>query len=356
MSERSAPDLRALLRSAEPSDFPVKKAWREVIRALRSHKKRTGHLPALSSLAAVDRALGTVPLDPEVASRLKPLLRGVLREELGEPAALEIDRLVAEALPRIQEGLVGVDIVGWPEDLTREQQARLLRRDAAPPYELPAPEAAAVVREFEGFLIAGHSLHVVVELDADCRLPPVPRALRARPQPRGRSGPWLPYWDDEGRRFLTPEALATRLARRLSQAGVTELIDGCAGLGGNAIAFAREGIDVLAVEQDAARLGLARRNASALGVGDRISWSRGRIEEQLETLPIRALFLDPPWDRTGGVLPAWLPLPTDRLVVLKTPGSFDPQTLPRESWSVDYEFGEAEDDFWVLKMLTIQIP
>ena len=64
LSEPSAPDLRSLLREAAPNDFPLKKAWRAVIQAARQHKRETGQSLAMSSLAAVERALGTVPCDP----------------------------------------------------------------------------------------------------------------------------------------------------------------------------------------------------------------------------------------------------------------------------------------------------
>ena len=152
---------------------------------------------------------------------------------------------------------------------------------------------------------------------------------------------------------MTPQAVAIRTAGQLRALGVTSVIDGCAGLGGNSICFVRAGISVIAVEADADRLQLARRNAEAMSCGGLIDWRFGRIEELLPSLPDGALFLDPPWERAAAGLPEWLPFSSDRLTVLKAPPAFDPEELPGEGWRVQYEFGGMEDDTAVLKMLTI---
>jgi hypothetical protein len=134
---------------------------------------------------------------------------------------------------------------------------------------------------------------------------------------------------------------------------VTSIIDGCAGLGGNSICFVRAGISVIAVEADPVRLRMAQRNAVALRCDGLIDWQLGRIEELLPDLPEAPLFLDPPWDRAAAALPAWLPLPPGRAMVLKTPAAFDPAVLPGAGWRVQYEFGGTSDDEAVLKMLTV---
>jgi hypothetical protein len=342
-----------LLREASPSDFPVKKAWRALIQAARLHKRTTGETLGLSSLSAVERALSAVPLDPGVAERIKPLLRALLKGEAGPEIVRRIDSDLAEALSSVQQGDVCVEIDGWPEGFDGRLQARLLRRESSPPYLLSAVRAAAMHHEFDGVVIAGKRLSVRVELDSGSVLPAVPRALRTKPLARGRKGPWLPFWDQEGRRFLTPQALAIRTAAQLRDQGVTSIIDGCAGLGGNSICFVRAGISVIAIEADPVRLRIAQRNAAALRCDGLIDWQLGRIEELLPDLPEAPLFLDPPWDRAAAALPAWLPFPPGRAMVLKTPAAFDPAVLPGAGWRVQYEFGGTSDDEAVLKMLTL---
>jgi len=353
LSEPSAPDLRTLLRDASPSDFPLKKAWRELIRAARVHKRATGEALGLCSLAAVERALGSVPTDPSVAERIKPLLRALQRGEGDAETASRIDQELRAALPQVQGGQVRVEIHGWPEGFDEPLQARLLRRETAPPFALSAERAAAIHHEFDGVVIAGSVLRVVVQLEAGAVLPAVPRSLRTKPLARGRKGPWLPYWDTEGRRYLTPQALAIRTAGQLRALGVTSIIDGCAGLGGNSICFVRAGIAVIAVESDPERLRLAKRNAAALRCADLIDWRCGRIEDLLPGLPGGPMFLDPPWERASAGLPSWLPLPDARPLLLKTPAAFDPGNLPGEDWRVQYEFGGSQDDGSILKMLTL---
>ena len=353
MSEPCAPDLRTLLRDAEPKDFSHKKAWRRVIQVLRAHKKATSESGTLSSLGSVERALGTVLPRAVDVSEIKRLLKQVLVADEPTAAACRLDSLVSQLLPVTRSAPVLVDVEGWPEDFGPALRARLLRLESGLPVELEPPVAAALVREFDGYVLAGSRLSVKPQLGPGEVLPSIPRAMRARPMPRGRKGPWLPHWDSEGRRFLTPEPLARRQAQRLSDLGASQVIDGCAGLGGNSIAFAEAGLSVLAVESDPSRLALARRNADARGLGDRITWRCGRIESLLSELPEWPLFLDPPWDPESGGLPDWLPFPDGRVLVLKTPGSFDPKALRGESWTVCYDFGGGEDDGFVLKMLTI---
>ncbi len=354
MSEPSAPDLRSLLGEAAPLDLPLKRAWRAVIRVLRARKRSTGQGSEFLSWAAVQRALSLGPVDTPAVPQIKRLLCQVLDGH--DEAAFEIDRLLATVLPATASVPLQVDVGGWPEDFDDSLRARLLRREEAPPYLLAPAEAAALFREFDGQVLAGRSLRVMVDLLPGEVLPAVARSLRSRPMPRNRKGPWLPHWDEQGRRSLTSEVVARRQARRLAEQGVTEIIDGCAGLGGNSIAFAREGMRVLGVEKDPGRLALAQRNADKLLPQSGIEWRCGAIEALLPSLPAWHLFLDPPWAELDGDLPGWVPLPTDRPVTLKLPHSFDPSQLPSRSWSVHYEFGESTDDRSVLKMLTITAP
>ena len=346
-------DLRSLLGKVGPADFSLKLAWRAVIQGLREHKRATGEVRRLTSRAAVERALDS-PLraDPHPADlhELKRALRSTVRDGATAARAVQVDDLIARLLPREAAGEVVVDVVGWPDDFGPELQSRLLRQGGPPPLTVHAEVAAALAREFDGFVLAGRALSVRPRLDDGEVLPPVSRTLRARPMRRDRDGPWLPHHDDVGRRSLTPRALAQRQARRVAElAGPGGLvIDGFCGLGGNAIAFAEAGLRVIAVELASDRRSLARRNAEVMGVSDRIELRCGDIARLLPTLPVVTLFLDPPWDAIDVDA---LPLPEDRPVVLKLPRDFDVARLPGR-WVIDYEFGEGEDDGAVVRMLT----
>lgn len=159
--------------------------------------------------------------------------------------------------------------------------------------------------------------------------------------------------DEEGRWSLTPERLALRIARTADHAPIVDA--GC-GLGGNAIAFARAGCRVTAIEADPARLALARHNAEIYQVADRIRFIPGDAftlaREHAERDAI--LYVDPPWGREWNrercdlaqlpLLAALLPIAASGYAALwaKVPPSFAIEELPGavpEAW-----FGEAEGD------------
>jgi SAM-dependent methyltransferase len=165
------------------------------------------------------------------------------------------------------------------------------------------------------------------------------------------------HLDDEGRWSLTPEALATRLASRWAGASV---VDATCGAGGNAIAFARAGCRVTAIDRDAARLNDALHNAARYGVAKQITFIRGDAVSEAASRTADLLFVDPPWgiewDRartTPHQLPplsALLELPYPSCVA-KVPPSFDPTTVPSgrpEAW-----FGAAPGDRHRVKFVTV---
>jgi trimethylguanosine synthase len=143
--------------------------------------------------------------------------------------------------------------------------------------------------------------------------------------------------DEEGRISLTPETLAVTIAARV--AGLRVLDAGC-GVGGNAIAFARAGCPVLAVERDATRLALARRNAAIYEVDHVIEWRHGDAEPALAAADVDVLFVDPPWgaaySRERATLEDYPLLVAARAAALerglrlvaKVPPSFDPASIP----------------------------
>lgn len=168
--------------------------------------------------------------------------------------------------------------------------------------------------------------------------------------------------DEEGRKSLTPEALALALGKR---AGERRVIDACAGAGGNAIGFARAGCTVVAIEIDANRLAMAKHNAKLYGVEDRIEFIVGDARTILPELQADLLFIDPPWgerynkervtlddlspcqdllDHANHIGQHWI----------KTPPSFDVATLP--GWRAEAIFGVAKGDERRVKFLLLESP
>ena len=110
---------------------------------------------------------------------------------------------------------------------------------------------------------------------------------------------------DAGRMYFTPDgveqatraSVAAHRADRFRALGVGRLADLCGGIGGDAIALARAGIDVLAVDRDPLTCAVARANAAALGLADRIEVRCADVAE-VETAGYDAVFVDPA-RRTG---------------------------------------------------------
>jgi SAM-dependent methyltransferase len=228
--------------------------------------------------------------------------------------------------------------------------------------ELSRTDAADVEARLRGVGIGG--CEPTVEID-----PPLPRAAvrqarlaEARRYRRGtpgfaRAGTRL---DAEARRSLTPEALALELAQRAAGAHV---LDVTCGAGGNAIAFARAGCRVTAVELDRARLAMARWNARVYGVEDQIQFIEGDARHVAASAGADLLFIDPPW---GGrydkrrVTLAELPLLEELLPLRsrfarvwgKVPPSFDVRAVSARPRAV---FGAGEGDARRVKFLLLEI-
>jgi hypothetical protein len=111
--------------------------------------------------------------------------------------------------------------------------------------------------------------------------------------------------EDAGRMFFTPNgveqstraSVAAYRARRMRELGVTSVADLCCGIGGDAIALARAGIRVLAVDRDPLTAAVARANAEELGLADRIEVREADVTE-VDTGGYDAVFVDPA--RRGG--------------------------------------------------------
>ncbi|MFD0208670.1 methyltransferase domain-containing protein [Streptomyces hirsutus] len=111
--------------------------------------------------------------------------------------------------------------------------------------------------------------------------------------------------EDAGRMFFTPNgveqstraSVAAYRAERLKELGVTSVADLCCGIGGDAIALARAGIRVLAVDRDPLTAAAARANADALGLAALIEVREADVTE-VDTAGYDAVFVDPA--RRGG--------------------------------------------------------
>ena len=111
--------------------------------------------------------------------------------------------------------------------------------------------------------------------------------------------------EDAGRMFFTPNGVeqstrttvAVHRAERLRALGVRSVADLCCGIGGDAIALARAGIRVLAVDRDPLTAAAARANADVLGLTDLIEVRETDVT-QVDTASYDAVFVDPA--RRGG--------------------------------------------------------
>lgn len=163
--------------------------------------------------------------------------------------------------------------------------------------------------------------------------------------------------DDEGRWSLTPESLALWMGR---QRPPGRFLDAGCGVGGNAIGLARAGHRVIAIEQDASRLAMARHNAGIYEVADRITFVHGDVHEALGAHEVDVTFFDPPWgvdwdrERCGLTEPlaSWLAAVRSPEVWLKLPPSFDPSECP---WAEPVPvFGKAAGDRERVKFLWLR--
>ncbi|MFF3632798.1 methyltransferase domain-containing protein [Streptomyces sp. NPDC002250] len=111
--------------------------------------------------------------------------------------------------------------------------------------------------------------------------------------------------EDAGRMFFTPNgveqstraSVAAYRAERMKGLGVTSVADLCCGIGGDAIALARAGIRVLAVDRDPLTAAAARANAEALGLAGLIEVREADVTD-VDTGGHDAVFVDPA--RRGG--------------------------------------------------------
>jgi SAM-dependent methyltransferase len=111
--------------------------------------------------------------------------------------------------------------------------------------------------------------------------------------------------EDARRMFFTPNgveqstraSVAAYRAERMRALGVASVADLCCGIGGDALALARAGIRVLAVDRDPRPAAVARANAEVLGLADLVEVREADVTE-VDTAGHDAVFVDPA--RRGG--------------------------------------------------------
>ncbi|GAA3771652.1 methyltransferase domain-containing protein [Streptomyces phyllanthi] len=167
---------------------------------------------------------------------------------------------------------------------------------------LLTPEGRALLDEVRGTEPAAE-LAVATRLRRDHPAGLVSAAL-AQARLRQRAAAKFGAQDAE-RMFFTPNGVeqstrttvATYRAGRFAELGVRSMADLCCGIGGDAIALARAGIRVLAVDHDPLTAAVARANAAALGLADLIEVREADVTD-VDVAPYDAVFVDPA--RRGG--------------------------------------------------------
>ncbi|AVZ74807.1 SAM-dependent methyltransferase [Streptomyces lunaelactis] len=174
------------------------------------------------------------------------------------------------------------DLVPFSTLLTDEGQALLATlRDYDPAQELAV--ASRLRRE--------HPAALVTAALAQAR-------LRQRAVAKfGADDAYRMYFTPNGVEQATRRSVAAYRAERFAALGVRSVADLCSGIGGDAIALARAGIQVLAVDRDPQTAEVAHANADALGLADLIEVRCADVTE-IDTAAHDAVFVDPA--RRGG--------------------------------------------------------
>jgi SAM-dependent methyltransferase len=113
----------------------------------------------------------------------------------------------------------------------------------------------------------------------------------------GEADAYRMYFTPNGVEQATRTTVAAYRAGRFAALGVRRLADLCCGIGGDAIALARAGVEVLAVDRDPLTCAVARANAHALGLEALIEVRCADVAE-VDTGGYDAVFVDPA--RRGG--------------------------------------------------------
>ncbi|MFE9392059.1 methyltransferase domain-containing protein [Streptomyces sp. NPDC006784] len=168
--------------------------------------------------------------------------------------------------------------------------------------ELLSDEGQALLREVRGVEPA-QELAVATRLRQRHEPALVSAALaqgRLRARAEAKFGPGdahALYFTADGLEQATRTPVARHRARRMRDLGVRSAVDLCCGIGADALALAREGIRVLAVDRSPLTCAVARANAAALGLAELVEVRCADVTE-VDTAGWDALFADPA-RRTG---------------------------------------------------------
>ena len=116
--------------------------------------------------------------------------------------------------------------------------------------------------------------------------------LRQRARAKFGADAALMYFTPNGVEQSTRRSVAEWRAQRFAALGVRRLADLCCGIGGDAIALARAGIAVLAVDRDPAACAAAGANAAALGVAGLVEVRCADVAD-VDVTGYDAVFTDP---------------------------------------------------------------
>ena len=265
-------------------------------------------------------------------------------------------RVVVSPIPRwlSAKRLLGVERVNLTEDADTGCQTASV--------DLPKAEAAAVMARVRGLVLAGRSVSSTCGPKLPRTLVRAARTDEARRMRKSSVGFMRDRTrsDDEGQWSLTPERIAVTMANGTKG---KKVVDATCGVGGNAIAFARAGAEVTAIERNPERLADARHNARRYRV--EIRFLRGTAQERLLELKPDLIFVDPPWAgfaREPCVLSDLPPLAEVLAIAkrkgvemwAKVPPSFDPSSVPNAT--VKAVFGVGEGDKHRVKFLWLKVP
>ncbi|WP_370076144.1 SAM-dependent methyltransferase [Streptacidiphilus sp. MAP12-16] len=162
-------------------------------------------------------------------------------------------------------------------------------------------EGQGLLAELRDF-VPGQELAVATRLR---RSHPAELVSAAIGQARLRQRAAAKFGADAERMYFTPDGVeqATRTsvadwrARRFAELGVGYVADLCSGIGGDAIALARAGITVLAVDRDPLTCAVAEANAEALGLSELIVQQCSDVTD-IDLTACEGVFVDPA--RRGG--------------------------------------------------------
>ncbi|MEX2972907.1 methyltransferase domain-containing protein [Streptomyces sp. C184] len=161
---------------------------------------------------------------------------------------------------------------------------------------LLAPEGQALLAELRDHDPADE-LAAATRLRRDHPAPLVSAALgqarlRQRAAAKFGADAQLMYFTPNGVEQSTRTTVAAHRAARFAALGVRTLADLCCGIGGDALALARAGIRVLAVDRDPLACAAARANAEVLGLAELIEVRCADVTE-VDTAGYDAVFVDP---------------------------------------------------------------